>query len=201
METPHTTNWRSLFDKQRQVRPPGVASQRPAGGFGQHSAGPPVSPPHAGYDDGYDPTRQGMETLPPQAISDHAAMALSGNSHANAPQEEVSREYRPWILQRGGRPVTSLHLRRFDPRAGRWQGWVMPYPFLAAEYVGDGLLSLDFGTRQFMIEGRGLGDAIVAHLHDGTLVSVQEHTSAIWPDTPIGGSLISHIKLLSPPDR
>ena len=70
--------------------------------------------------------------------------------------------YKPWLVQRGrSRPAMMLHLRRYEARSGLWMGWAMSYPSLiAAEYVGDRMVSLDFGTRQFMIEGEGAaGDA------------------------------------------
>lgn len=76
--------------------------------------------------------------------------------------------YRPWTLQRGSsRPALMLELRRYEPRSGLWSGWQLAYPTLvAAEYTGDRLLSLDFGTRQFVIEGRGL-DELARHLQIG----------------------------------
>ena len=62
--------------------------------------------------------------------------------------------------RRDGQPpgqAVMLELRRYEPRSGLWQGWVMPYHSLyAVEYVGDHMLSLDFGSRQFVIKGTKL---------------------------------------------
>ena len=93
-------------------------------------------------------------------------------------------EYRPWILQRGrSRPAIMLHLRRYEPKSGLWTGWQrwqMSYPHLAAvEYVGDRMLSLDFGQRQFVIEGTGLGE-LARHLQSGSVLMVQEYSQTIW---------------------
>lgn len=97
-------------------------------------------------------------------------------------------EYKPWVLQRGrGRPAMMLHLRRFDPKSGLWIGWQLAYPHLiAVEYVGDKLLSLDFGTRQFMIEGTGL-DELARHLQLGSVLMMQEYCDKLWPGYSNGG--------------
>lgn len=97
------------------------------------------------------------------------------------------RQYRPWILQRGrSRPPMMLELRRYDARAGHWQGWSMPYPNLyAVEFMGDRMLSLDFGVRQFVIEGRGL-DVLAGHLSLGRVQRVVEYAAATWPHEPQG---------------
>lgn len=91
-------------------------------------------------------------------------------------------EYKPWVLQRGrSRPAMMLHLRRFEPKSGLWMGWQLAYPHLiAAEYIGDRLLSLDFGSRQFIIEGTGL-DELAHRLQDGTVLVVQEYDATVWP--------------------
>jgi hypothetical protein len=97
-------------------------------------------------------------------------------------------DYKPWVLQRGrGRPAMMLHLRRFDPKSGLWIGWQLAYPHLiAAEYVGDKMLSLDFGTRQFMIEGTGLGE-LARHLQNGSVLTVQEYSDKAWATCGDGG--------------
>ena len=95
--------------------------------------------------------------------------------------------YKPWVLQRGrSRPILMLELRRFEPRSGLWTGWQLSYPTLmSAEYTGDMVLSLDFGTRQFFLQGRGL-DELARHLQQGVVVTVQEYASSLWPAAPAG---------------
>ncbi len=79
-----------------------------------------------------------------------------------------------------------LHLRRFETKSGLWMGWQLAYPHLiAAEYIGDRMLSLDFGMRQFMIEGVGL-DQLARHLQDGTVLAIQEYAASTWPERPSG---------------
>lgn len=104
--------------------------------------------------------------------------------------------YRPWTIQRGRtRPAALLDLRRYDARSGFWQGWAIAYPHLvAAEYVGERMLSLDFGTRHFMIEGNGLV-ALVGLLQQGTVLALQEYAADIWPQRP-SGAIITAIKRL-----
>ena len=97
--------------------------------------------------------------------------------------------YKPWLLQRGrSRPSLMLGLRRFEARSGLWQGWGLSYPSLqAVEYIGDRMLSLDFGTRQFMLEGHGL-DELERRLAEGTVVTIVEYAAQVWatkPDGPI----------------
>jgi len=178
MDQPHS-NWRAMFENKRKEHPPSHG----------HGSPPPAEPrgPFGGYDDGYHATQGGGAPASPEEITDAAAMAL-----ASDPQE-----YRPWILQRGrSRPVPNLHLRRFDQRSGQWQGWIVPYPFVAVEYCSDSMFSLDFGTRHFVVEGRRLSDEIVAHLHDGTVLCLQEHSPAIWPKAPTG-AMVSRIRVLT----
>jgi hypothetical protein len=107
--------------------------------------------------------------------------------------------YRPWVLQRGrSRPAMLLDLRRYEPRSGMWTGWALSYPSLvAAEYVGERMLSLDFGERQFMIEGDGLSD-LMAQLQLGTVISVQEYSAAVWPNRPAGPHVTSIRRLGGP---
>ena len=82
-------------------------------------------------------------------------------------------EYKPWVLQRGRtRPAALLNLRWFDARAGMWLGCAMAYPqLIAAEYVGERMVSLDFGKRQFVLEGEQLGEL----RRQGTIVVVVTH--------------------------
>jgi hypothetical protein len=90
--------------------------------------------------------------------------------------------YRPWTLQRGrSRPVMMLDMKRYDERSGFWTGWAVSYPHLIAlQYTGDRLLSLDFGARQFIIEGDGLGE-LARHLQQGAVLTIHEYASSIWP--------------------
>jgi hypothetical protein len=86
-----------------------------------------------------------------------------------------------------------LHLRRYEPRSGLWSGIQLSYPtLLAVEYTGDRLLSLDFGTRQFVIEGRGLNE-LARHLQRGSVITVQEYAPRVWASPP-PGSLIAAIR-------
>lgn len=95
--------------------------------------------------------------------------------------------YRPWIIQRGrSRPALLLNLRKFDPRSGLLIGWQVSYPYLiAADYVGEKMLSLDFGRRQFVIQGSDLSE-LVRHLQQGTVLAIQEYSSRVWPQLPPG---------------
>lgn len=123
--------------------------------------------------------------------------ALPGQPAASAPPDDAALEddatapdlqtYRPWIIQRGrSRTASMLGLRRFDPRGGHWLGWGLPYHGLfAVEYVGDRLVTLDFGMRQFVIEGRGL-DELARRIKQGAVAMVMEYAPTIWPDAPPG---------------
>jgi hypothetical protein len=123
-------------------------------------------------------------------------------THAPAPQRDEPDDdgapaldmnvYRPWTLQRGrGRPSMLLDLRRYEPKSGLWIGWQMAYPHLiAVEYIGDKMLSLDFGTRQFMIEGRGL-DELARHLQQGSVVNVVEYSERVWGERRDEGVITS----------
>ncbi|MEA3012440.1 MAG: hypothetical protein QOD42_985 [Sphingomonadales bacterium] len=95
--------------------------------------------------------------------------------------------YRPWIIQRGrSRPALLLNLRKFDPRSGLLIGWQVSYPYLiAADYVGEKMLSLDFGRRQFVIQGSDLSE-LVRHLQQGTVLAIQEYSAQVWPHLPSG---------------
>ncbi len=128
-------------------------------------------------------------------------------THAPAPQRDEPDDegapaldmnvYRPWTLQRGrGRPSMLLDLRRYEPKSGLWIGWQMAYPHLiAVEYIGDKMLSLDFGTRQFMIEGRGL-DELARHLQQGSVVNVVEFNERVWRER-VGQLIVMSIKKIS----
>lgn len=103
-----------------------------------------------------------------------------------APDDDASELdpsiYRPWILQRGrSHPAMMLEFRRYEPRSGLWTGWAIAYPLLVGlEYTGDKMLSLDFGTRQIIIQGTGL-DELARHIQLGAVVAIQEHAAAVWP--------------------
>jgi hypothetical protein len=93
-----------------------------------------------------------------------------------------------------------LHLRRFEARSGLWMGWAMPYPNLyAVEYVGDRMVSLDFGQRQFVIQGAGL-EELVGLIQQGMVMGVFEHSAAIWPQ-PTMGPVISSIQRMGAEER
>ena len=85
-----------------------------------------------------------------------------------------------------------LHLRRFDPKARIWTGWVLPYSGLyALEYVG-GTVSLDWGSRQFVVEGRGL-EGLVHLVHQGTLHAIVEYCPDAWP-RPVDSPIVTAIR-------
>ena len=106
--------------------------------------------------------------------------------------------YRPWVLQRGqGRPAMMLDLRRYEPKSGFWSGWAIAYPQLAAvEYVGDKMLSLDFGLRKFVLEGDGLRE-LTERLQQGAVLAIQEYARDVWPRRP-DGPFISTIRRVGP---
>lgn len=174
MDQQNPTQWRQMFEARRREYPPGPEQAQP---FDQPDVGLQARP-HGRYDDGYDPAQRPpggempREPLSPDDEIDEAALALALDA----------QEYRPWVLQRGrGRPAMMLHLRRYESKSGLWMGWQLAYPHLiAAEYVGDRMLSLDFGSRQFVIEGTGLDD-LVRHLQLGSVLMVQEFAPAVWP--------------------
>lgn len=101
-------------------------------------------------------------------------------------------EYRPWVLQRvRSRPAMMLHLRRYEPKSGLWMGWAVSYAHLAAvEYIGDRMLSLDLGARQFVVRGEGL-TGIVEPLQAGTVLALQEYSASIWPSRSAGPTITS----------
>lgn len=167
MEDFNQTHWRKMFERGGNAAP-----QQPRTTQGGAS-------PFGGYDDGYQPPPQGggdREQLSHADISDEAAMALAFDSS----------EYKPWVLQRGrSRPPMMLHLRRFEPKSGKWIGWQVSYPHLVAvEYVGDTMLSLDFGTRQFVIEGIGL-TKLAHELQQGIVLTITEFARDLWRQRPL----------------
>jgi hypothetical protein len=185
MDQHNSNHWRQIFE-----RGPRDGATNPGDEAQRRSAGSQPAAPF-GYDDGYDPAREagsGHRQSPPspEEITDEAALALV----------QDATDYRPWILQRGrSSPVMMLHLRRYDPRSRLWQGWQIAYPHLiAADYTGDTLLSLDFGTRQFVIEGRGL-DELARHLQTGSVLMVQEYAASQWPTKP-QDVMVASIKLV-----
>jgi hypothetical protein len=177
MDQQNPTNWRQMFEAKRRDRP--HEAEHSVGQANTIGKGAPIG----GYDDCYDPSQPNLRgelprpPLTPEEITDEAAMALA----LDAPQ------YKPWVLQRGrGRPAMMLHLRRYEPKSGLWMGWQLAYPHLVAtEYVGDTMLSLDFGTRQFVIEGTGLHE-LNRHLQNGSVMMVQEFAHEAWPNHNTG---------------
>jgi hypothetical protein len=186
MDQHNSNHWRQMFDTKRRDRPPEAehsVCQTNAIGNGT---------PFGGYDDGFDPSQRDARgempraSLTPEEITDEAAMALA----LDAP------EYKPWVLQRGrSRPAMMLHLRRFEPKSGLWCGWQIAYPHLVAvEYTGDKMLSLDFGARQFVIEGDNLSE-LARHLQNGSVLMVQEYSQNLWPICQQGALVKSIAKL------
>lgn len=110
------------------------------------------------------------------------------------PLELDMAEYRPWILQRGrSRPAALLDLRWYDARASLWLGCAIAYPQLAAvEYIGDRMVSLDFGKRQFVIEGEGLNE-LVRRIQEGSVIAIQEYSASVWP-LRLEGPFVTAIK-------
>lgn len=106
--------------------------------------------------------------------------------------------YHPWILQRGrSRPAMFLDFRRFDPKSGLLMGFQMSYPMLMSmEYTGDRLLSLDFGTKHFAIEGIGMIE-LARHLQQGIVLAVQEYSASVWKAKP-ATSVVTRIVKVEP---
>ena len=125
---------------------------------------------------------EGRGRRPPTAAAQPPPLVEDGE--AGAPD---LAQYQPWIVQRGRtRPALLLNLRRYDPKSGLLIGWQASYPHLVgADYIGERMLSLDFGMRQFVIEGVGLGE-LVRHLQQGTVLAIQEYSAQIWPEHPAG---------------
>ena len=114
-----------------------------------------------------------------QAVRTDADDTAPGDEGEIAPPPDP-KEYRPWILQRGGRPALFIDLRRFEPKTGALIGCQMSYPHLIAiDYIGDRMVSLDFGARQFVIEGTGLSE-LPGRLQQGLVLAIQEYSSTTW---------------------
>lgn len=165
-------HWRQLFgDRQRgapreQATPSGERPRSQGSAFG--------------YDDGYDPRTTAAHPSAPPSPGDNAGEAAAALALD-------TRDYRPWIVQRGrSRPTLMLELRRYEPRSSLWSSWAMAYPSLyALDQTGDRLLSLDFGNRHFVIEGHGL-DQLAQHIQQGSALAVIEHSAALWATRPDG---------------
>jgi hypothetical protein len=95
--------------------------------------------------------------------------------------------YQPWTIQRSrGRPVMFLDLQWIEPKTGTLVGCQVSYPHLVAvEYIGDQMVSLDFGSRKFVIEGTGLGE-LSRWLQQGLVQSIQEYAQSKWAEKPDG---------------
>ena len=164
-----TSNWRDMFEQGRSgARGIGAPPQTP------HMPPPQSSLSHGEPDD---------YTNPP--YDDDAAPALDLSV------------YKPWVLQRGrGRPSMLLELRRYEPKSGLWIGWQIAYPHLiAVETIGDKMLSLDFGTRQFMLEGQGL-DQLARHLQQGTVQTVVEYAREVWTARDAGPIITKIVRVM-----
>lgn len=106
-------------------------------------------------------------------------------------------EYRPWMLQRGRtRPAMMLTFRQFDSKSCLWRGISLAYPSLfAVESIGDRMITLDFGTRHIIVEGRGL-DVLADHLQQGTVLAIVEHSRSLWPVTAV--PIVTAIRSIEP---
>lgn len=106
-------------------------------------------------------------------------------------------EYRPWILQRGQtRTGLMLAMRWFDAKAGLWHGQAVAYHSLyALDTIGDRMVSLDFGERQFVIEGMGL-DVLGRYLLMGSVLKIVEYAAPIWP-TRGDGPIVTAIRRIT----
>ena len=150
---------------------------------------------HGKWSERFEQGRPALASVPTQSP---APASIGGDEREEDSLALDLSVYRPWVIQRGrSRPAVLLDLRRYDAKSGMWMGWQMAYPHLvAAEYVGDRMLSLDFGTRQFMIEGRGL-DALARHLQQGTVLAIQEYSEKVWPTSSPDGS-VTRISKIEP---
>lgn len=131
----------------------------------------------------------GSETPPPFPPS--AMPETDDDDLAEVPDPS---SYRPWIVQRGrGRPAMFLDLRKFDPRTGDIIGSQVSYPSLIAiDYLGDHLVSLDFGHRHYVIEGTGLGE-LARRLQQGAVLAIQEFSGRIWQQ-PASSPIVTKIE-------
>jgi len=133
--------------------------------------------------------------VPPTALSAETGLAVEDDH--GAPDLTA---YQPWIVQRGrSRAPLLLQLRKFDPKSGLLIGWQASYPYLvSADYVGERMLSLDFGRRQFVIQGTDLGD-LLRHFQQGTVLAIQEYSAHVWPHPPAGPIVTAIDKIERPP--
>lgn len=124
-----------------------------------------------------------------------AAVAEAEPADETAPPPDP-KAYQPWLLQRGRtRPALLLDFRRFDPKSGLLIGCQMPLMHLAAiDYIGDRMVTLDFGPRQFVIEGVGLSD-LIRHLQQGTVLAIQEFSERTWPQGAQGSMVTRIVKV------
>lgn len=141
------------------------------------------------WQDAFRPKGGGSETPPPFPPS--AMPEADEDDLAEVPDPS---SYRPWIVQRGrGRPAMFLDLRKFDPRTGDIIGSQVSYPSLIAiDYLGDHLVSLDFGHRHYVIEGTGLGE-LARRLQQGAVLAIQEFSGRIWQQ-PASGPIVTKIE-------
>jgi len=125
----------------------------------------------------FETRRGGTAPLPDQT----AAPVVEAFDDADIPGIDSST-YRPWIVQRGrSNAAMMLALRWFDAKAELWHGAAIAYPSLyAIDTLGDRAIALDFGTRQYVIEGHGL-DVLTRHLLQGSVLKIVEYNSTIWP--------------------
>lgn len=144
-------------------------------------------------DGGPEPSGMPQRTLPPLPSLDDDTASID------------LAEYHPWTLQRvRSRIGFMLDLRRYDGRSGLFQGWQLSYPHLAAiEYTGDEFISLDFGSRQFVVQGTGLLE-LVRQLQQGNVQTIMEYSKVLWPAPPHGPKIVSIRKIdgraAAPPD-
>lgn len=138
----------------------------------------------------FDP--QARDAAPPPTPS-APAPAVDAFDDADGPAIDAA-EYKPWYLQRGGgRSVMMLALRWFDAKAGLWHGAAVAYPYLyAIDMIGDQMVSLDFGARQFVLEGHGL-DVLVGYLLQGSVLKIIEYAAPVWP-TRVNGPVVTAIR-------
>lgn len=131
---------------------------------------------------------------PPRGNGPHGPSPPTPEARDDAVAALDLTEYRPWVLQRGrSAGPMFIDLRRYEPRSGLFEGWCLGYPnLLAFEYIGETMVSLDFGSRHFVIQGQQLGE-LARHLQQGSVVAVLEYSSKIWP-TRAPGPTITSIK-------
>lgn len=146
---------------------------------------------HGKWSERFEQGRPAIASAPPISPA-----AIGSDEREEEPLALDLSVYRPWAIQRGRtRPAMLIDLRRYDAKSGMWMGWQLAcHHLIAVEYVGDRMLSLDFGTRQFMIEGRGL-DELARHLQQGTVLAIQEYAEKVWPAKPAEGAVTRIVKM------